>query len=180
MNLALETVPPSRSLGLDISDSPPVGGSPVVGCSEPRSGGAPVDLRGAATGRQVAVPLPMSESPGVADLYTLPQIDWAAHVEAAPLRWLWLRVGLAALLVLLTAGLLLTAFAMVTNAGPLLRGLAATAMWAGQAAVAVCAHMEGRRSGVYLFGERMSRPVTVFAVGMTVVAIMATIEFSVR
>ena len=44
MNLALETVPPSRPLGLDISRFPPVGGSPVVGRVEPRSGGAPVTV----------------------------------------------------------------------------------------------------------------------------------------
>ena len=43
MNLALATVPPSRPLGLDISDFAPAGGSPVVRV-EPRSGGAPVTV----------------------------------------------------------------------------------------------------------------------------------------
>ena len=46
MNLALETVPPSKPIGLDINDFFP-GGSPVVGRTEPRSSGAPatVDTR---------------------------------------------------------------------------------------------------------------------------------------
>lgn len=44
MNLALETVPPSRPLGLDINDLAPLCGSPVAGRVEPGSGGAPVTV----------------------------------------------------------------------------------------------------------------------------------------
>ena len=92
-------------------------------------------------------------------------------METHPFRVL--RTGFAVHLTLLTGGLLLSSFAMATNAGPLLRG-----MWAGQASLAAAAHMEGRRSGVYLFGKRLSRSLTILAVGMTIVAIIATIEFS--
>ena len=97
-------------------------------------------------------------------------------VETHPFHLL--RAGFAVLLILLTGGLLLSSFAMATNAGPLVRGLAVTALWAGQASLAAAAHMEGRKSGVYLFGERISRSVMILAVGMTIVAIVATIEFS--
>ena len=99
-------------------------------------------------------------------------------VETHPFHLL--RAGFAVLLILLTGGLLLSSFAMATNAGPLVRGLAVTALWAGQASLAAAAHMEGRKSGVYLFGERISRSVMILAVGMTVVAIVATTEFSLR
>ena len=97
-------------------------------------------------------------------------------METHPFRVL--RTGFAVHLTLLTGGLLLSSFAMATNAGPLLRGIAVTALWAGQASLAAAAHMEGRRSGVYVFGERLSRSLTILAVGMTIVAIIATIEFS--
>ena len=89
-----------------------------------------------------------------------------------------LRIGFAALPLLLTAGLLLTSFAMATDAGSLVRGIGVTAMWAGQATAAVAAHVYGRRTGFLLFGK-LSKFVMTFAVGMTIVAAVATIEFSI-
>ena len=99
-------------------------------------------------------------------------------METHPFRVL--RTGFAVHLTLLTGGLLLSSFAMATDAGPLLRGTAVIALWAGQASLAAAAHMEGHKSGVYLFGKRLSRSVTILSVGMTIVAIIATIEFSLR
>ena len=89
-----------------------------------------------------------------------------------------LRTGFVVHLTLLTGGLLLSSFAMATNAGPLLRGVAVIALWAEQASLAAAAHIEGRKSGVYLFGERLSRSLTILSAGITIVAIIATIEFS--
>ena len=92
----------------------------------------------------------------------------------------WLRVGFATLVVLLNAGLLLASFAIATNAGPLVRGLAVTSMWAGMAAVTVAAHIDGRWFGTRLLSRQLSLLAMVIAVGMTVVALVATIEFSLR
>ena len=89
----------------------------------------------------------------------------------AALRW-----PFAGFMGLLNCGLLLASFAVVTDAGPIARGLAVGLMWSGQAVLAVAAHRHGRRCGDYLFGERASLPVTTFSVGMMIVATIATIE----
>ena len=92
----------------------------------------------------------------------------------------WLRAGFAAFLLLFTGGLGLLSFVLETDAPALLRRLALVAMWAGPAAVAAAAHVHGLGTGVYLFGKRLSEVAAIFAVGMFVIAIVGTIEFSVR
>ena len=91
-----------------------------------------------------------------------------------------MRAAFVASVALMTCGLLLASFALATGAGAFVKGLAAVALWSGQAAIAVAAHREGRRTGEYLLGERASLPVAVFTVGMVIVAVIATIEFSLR
>ena len=91
-----------------------------------------------------------------------------------------IRAAFAACVALMTCGLLLASFALATGAGSFVRGAAAALLWGSLATIAVAAHREGRRSGEYLLGERWSLPVTMFAVGMVVVAAVASIEFSLR
>ena len=92
----------------------------------------------------------------------------------------WLRAGFAAFLLLFTGGLGLLSFVLETDAPALLRRISLVAMWAGPAAVAAAAHLHGLGTGVYLFGKRLSEVAAIFAVGMFVIAIVGTIEFSVR
>lgn len=92
----------------------------------------------------------------------------------------WLRAGFAAFLLLFAGGLGLLSFALETGAPALVRRLALVAMWAGPAAVATTAHLHGLSAGVYLFGKRLSEIAAIFAVGMFIIAIVGTIEFSVR
>lgn len=91
-----------------------------------------------------------------------------------------LRAGLAACFALLTVGLLVSSYALTTGADNLVRGLATVLLWSGQAAAAIGAHLHGLRSGSFIFTERWSQAVVVFAVGMIIVASIATVEFSVR
>ena len=108
-----------------------------------------------------------------------PVPDHVAQTVPAP-RFAALRVSFALFLAMLTCGLLLSSFALATGAGASIKGLAVIMMWASQAVVAVTVHREGRRSGEYLLGERASLPIAVFAVGMVIVAAVATMEFSLR
>ena len=91
-----------------------------------------------------------------------------------------MRAAFAWCVALMTCGFLLTSFALATGAGAFVRGTAATLLWSGLAIIAVASHRAGQRSGEYLLGERWSLPITIFAVGMVVVALIAAIEFSLR
>ncbi len=95
-------------------------------------------------------------------------------------RFVLLRRGFIAFLSLVTLGLLLASFAIATAAGPLVTGIALAIMWSGNAAVTIAAHVHGRRSGDYLLSKRGSKAAVVLAVGMTVVAVIAAIEFSLK
>lgn len=95
-------------------------------------------------------------------------------------RFVLLRRGFVAFLTLVTLGLLLASFAIATAAGPLVTGIALAIMWSGNAAVTIAAHVHGRRSGDYLLSRRGSKAAVVLAVGMTLVAVIAAIEFSLK
>ena len=87
------------------------------------------------------------------------------------LRWGW--VGLLGVV----GGLLLTTYALEVGSGPLIRGFSIVLLWSGGAAITLAAHLKARDSGYRLLSKGMSYPVTVFTVGMTIVAVIATIEF---
>ena len=88
-----------------------------------------------------------------------------------------LRWGLAGLLGLMLSGLLLATYALGVGAGPLMRGTSIVLLWSGGAAITVAAHLKARETGYRLLSQKMSYPVMVFTIGMTVVAVIATIEF---
>ena len=98
--------------------------------------------------------------------------------DRAPGRAKAIQTGLAACVALETCGLLLASYANAAGAGTLLMGFALILLWSGLAALTVAAHREGKRSGEYLLGEQWSYPVAAFSVGMVIVAIVGTIEFS--
>ena len=91
-----------------------------------------------------------------------------------------MRAAFAACVALMTFGLLLASFALATGAGSFVRGAAAAFLWGSLATITVASHYEGRRSGKYLLGERWSLPMAIFALGMVIVALVASIEFSLR
>ena len=138
------------------------------------------------------------EARGVTRMLPPPLLSWEAVSEGTPgkaregaaiaatlgeglrPRFTLLRWGFAVFLALVTCGLLLASYAVATAAGPLVTGISIIAIWAGGSAVTIAAHLEGRRSGDYLLGPRASWPAVVLAVGMTFVAVVATVEFSIK
>ena len=109
-----------------------------------------------------------------------PAVDGSttAAVDRAAGRAKAIQTGLAACVALETCGLLLASYANAAGAGTLIAGFALVLLWSGLAALTVTVHREGKRSGEYLLAERWSYPVAAFSVGMVIVAIVGTVEFS--
>ena len=101
-------------------------------------------------------------------------------MESGGPRFETLRRGLLALIVGVTTGLILATYALLTAAQPWVLGLGIVLLWSGGAGVTVAAHLEARRSGYRLLSQYVSYPAMILVVGMTIVAIIATIEFSLR
>lgn len=111
-----------------------------------------------------------AETPAIAET----PVDREVKLFAA-LRWCF---GIAAILV--AGGLSLMSFALFTDAGPPMLGIALMFMWFSAAVVSVGAHCSGTKAGLYLFGKDWSLDAVIFSVGMTLVALAVIIDVALQ